>query len=443
MRIRTILLAAAASSALVIVATGVEAQSAGSDSSARKGLTRAQLNVLYEETVTPRPVRTKHLVYAAEPGGTANGMLPFPNGGVGIVVLDADHDFKFLKRITPDVSASMLPGPEVTGMAASPVTNMLYVSYREPGALVAYDLATDKIVWSFKGEPADVKIHFFNADKSGCCERPWTLPDGKTLIVGSSYNNWWYIIDGKNGRVVGKINTPESPLAHNVAVSPDGKTAYLASLSKTLSVADIASRKVLRTITFSDAVRPMVINHDGSRVYVNTEDVLGFEIGDSRTGKVIKRVEAPAEMWKAKFADPSNHFFGHGGPSHGIGMTPDEKEMWVVDNINYGVLVFDNEGNDNWTYDPDKSVKSTYSSGWISMTNDGKTAFLGDGDVVDVKTHKVVGQLKDENGQVLGTEKTLYMAFRDGHLIETNNQFAEGLPHAVQTAASGGTQVGN
>lgn len=442
MKMRATLLTAVASGALAVFCVVAEAQSTSSDP-AKKGLTRAQLNVLYEETVTPRPARMKHLVYAAEPGGTANGMLPFPNGGVGIVVLDADHDFRFLKRISPDVAASMLPGAEVTGMAASTATNMLYVAYRDPGALVAYDLATDKVVWTFKGESADVKIHFFNADKSGCCERPWTLPDGKTLVVGSSYNNWWYLIDGTDGKVIGKIDTPESPLAHNLAVSPDGKIAYLASLSKTLSVADVASRKVLRTITFSDAVRPMVINHDGSRVYVNTEDLLGFEIGDSRTGKLIKKVEAPEEMWKAKFTDPSNHFFGHGGPSHGIGMTPDEKEMWVVDNINYGVLVFDNEGNDNWTYDPAKSFKSTYSSGWISMTNDGRLAFLGDGDVVDVKTHKVIGQLKDENGQVLGTEKSLYMAFQDGHLVETNNQFADGLPRAREAAASGSSRARN
>jgi hypothetical protein len=148
-------------------------------------------------------------------------------------------------------------------------------------------------------------------------------------------------------------------------------------------------------------------------------------------------------MWEAKFADPSNHFFGHGGPSHGIGMTPDEKEMWVVDNINYGVVVFDNEGNDNWTYDAAKSFKTTYSAGWISMTNDGKTAFLGDGDIVDVKAHKIIGQLKDENGQVLATEKTLYMAFQNGHLIETNNQFAVGLPGAVEAQVPGKKQAKN
>ena len=47
---------------------------------------------------------------------------------------------------------------------------------------------------------------------SGCCERPWTLPDGKTLLVGSSYNAWWYYIDGATGKVLGKLPVPESPV---------------------------------------------------------------------------------------------------------------------------------------------------------------------------------------------------------------------------------------
>jgi DNA-binding beta-propeller fold protein YncE len=427
MKIRSVLMVASASSVLVAGGLTADAQT--------KNL-RARANVLYEENVTPRPAITRHFIYAAEPGGTANGMLPFPNGGIGVVVLDADHGNKFIKRIKWDVGASMFPGPEVTGIAASPATNMLYLAFRRPGSLAAYDLKTDKLVWTFKGEPQPVKGHFFNADPSGCCERPWVLPDGKTLIVGSSYNNWWYVIDGTTGAEIGKINTPDSKLAHNLAVTPDGKTAILASLTDTLSIADVASRKVLRTIKFTDAVRPITINHDGSRVYANTEDNLGFEIGDSKTGKVIKRVEAPEEIWKAKFEDPSSHFFGHGGPSHGIGMTPDEKEIWVVDNINYGILVFDNNGNDSWSYSPTKSFKSTYSSGWINMTNDGKLAFLGGGDIVDVKTHKVIGQMKDENGEVLGTEKSLYLAFKNGQLVETSNQFAVGLPPTKKEASN-------
>ena len=100
--------------------------------------------------------------------------------------------------------------------------------------------------------------------------------------------------------------------------------------------------KAIKTITFS-TMCAFVINHDATRVYANLNNLLGFEIADVKTGEVIKRIEAPAEMWKAKWGDGAS-LLGHGCPSHGIALTPDESEIWVVDNINYGVLVYDNTG---------------------------------------------------------------------------------------------------
>ena len=425
MTLRTRLLAASAGFVLAAVAA------AGAQTEAPI-TQRPGRNLGYQETVKPLPEPVRHLLYIAEPSLNGNGMLPPGTGGAGLIVLDADHDYRFVKRISFDVAASLMPGPEVSGITASTVTNMVYVAAH--GYLNAYNLATDKLVWSFKGEPKPVKPHFIIGDETGCCERPWTLPDGKTLLVGSSYNSWWYLIDAKSGKLEGKIQVPDSPLSHNLAVTPDGKTAFLSSLTDTVSIADVATRKVTKTIKFTYAVRPITINHDGSRVYVNTDDNLGFEIGDPKTGKMIKKVEAPAEMWKDKWRDPMSRFFGHGGPGHGLGMTPDEKEIWAVDNINNGLLVFDNQGDDNWVYNPVKSFKTTYSAGWITMTNDGRTAFLGS-DIVDVRSHKIIGQMKDETGSPLGSEKLLLMAFRNGHLIETDNQFAVGLPAAVEAAA--------
>ena len=56
---------------------------------------------------------------------------------------------------------------------------------------------------------------------------PWTLPDGKTLLVGSSYNKWWYYIDGATGKSLGKLDTPAAPVAHNLALTADGKLGIL------------------------------------------------------------------------------------------------------------------------------------------------------------------------------------------------------------------------
>jgi DNA-binding beta-propeller fold protein YncE len=256
------------------------------------------------------------------------------------------------------------------------------------------------------------------------------------LLVASAYNNWWYLIDAESGNKLGRIDTPETPHTHNLAVTADGKLAILASISGPkqdkagVAVVDLPSKKVLRYIHFSDDVRPITINHDGSLVYANVNNLDGFEIADTKTGQMIKRVELPGEMWKAKWADPNHQHFGHGLPSHGIGMTPDESEIWVTDAANGAWQIWDNPGDGrNPVYNPAKTVpiQKGIDSSWISMTNDGKTAFVADGSVIDVRAHKVIATLKDEYGRPIhAMEKVLLMTFRDGKLVETTNQFAIG-----------------
>ena len=61
------------------------------------------------------------------------------------------------------------------------------------------------------------------------------------------------------------------------------------------------------------------------------------------------------------------------------------------------------------------------------MTNDGKIAFAGDGSIIDVRAHKVIGEMKDEYGHLIhATEKVMYGTFNDGKLVEASNQFAIG-----------------
>jgi DNA-binding beta-propeller fold protein YncE len=358
--------------------------------------------------------RDRRLVYVALPGGSAGGQFSSEMNGVGIVVLDVDRHFEFVKRIpTWDVPASTSP-EEVSGVAASRANNMFYVATR--GRLAAFDLGTDKKVWE-------------NSYDGPCCERPEVTPDGLTLVVGSDLKDFWYVIEAKTGNLKGKIQAPKSMFAHNMGLSADGKTVFMAPNGVTMTIGDVASMKAIRTITFSDHVRPFVINHDATRVYANLNNLLGFEIGDARTGEVIKRIEAPDEMWKPQWADVKQHFFGHGCPSHGIALTPDESEIWVVDNINYGVLVYDNTG--EWP-----TLKMTFpttaSADWVTMGLDGQYAFLSSGDVVEVKTKKIVAQMKDEYGKPMHSEKYLEMSFSNGKLQRTVSQFGEGIPSAVE-----------
>lgn len=388
----------------------------------------------------------RHLLYIATPGD--NGA----DDESGVIVLDADHDYRFVKRISYGLPASEMPGPKISGMTASVPENKIYIT-TDGGDMLAFDLGTDKLAWDFKGEKTPVKTTRRGAATDGCCERPWTMPGGHTLMVASAYNSWWWFIDAHTGKILGRVDTPEAPNSHNLVLTADGSFGALASLSPppnaNVAIVNIShdgtafSAKVKCYIKFDDAPRPITMNHDGSLIYVNVNNLDGFEIGDTKTCKMIKRVELPGEMWKAKWANPNHHFFGHGLPSHGIGMTPDESEIWVTDAANDAWQIWDNPGDGrNPVYNPSKTVpiQPGVGSSWISMTNDGKLAFVGDGSIIDVRAHKVIGVMKDEYGHPIhAVEKVLYMAFRDGQLVETSNQFAVGNAEAyAQRTASVG-----
>lgn len=356
--------------------------------------------------------RDRHLLYVTLPG---TGIIPNWREGLGIVVLDIDDNYSFVKRIPViDVPASGSP-EHVAGVAASPETNLIYLAYR--GRLAAVDLSTDKVAW-------------VNAYDKQCCERPQVTPDGKTIVVGGDVKDFWYVVDAKTGKLRGKIHAPESQGAHNLNLSPDGKLAYMSPNGPILSVGDVATMKTIKTIRFTDNVRPFVINHDGSRLYANLNNLLGYEVADTATGKIIKRVEAPAYMWKPKWFSPNYpRGEGHGCPSHGIALTPDEREVWVVDNINKQMLIFDNTKEGSPLIDTFSTTEHAY---WITMSIDGETAYLSSGDIVDVRSRKIIGQMKDEYGRTMHSEKLLDMKFADMKLQEVSNQFGNGIESAVK-----------
>jgi len=443
MRLRNLLLATASIALTAGVAVMAQDRPAPADAMTAPRPTRDP-NTL---AATASRGRDHHLLYIATPGGGG------ADGQSGMVVLDADHDYRFVKRISYGLPAAKMPGPQVTGIAASVPEHTVYIA--RVGGMLAIDLDTDKVVWEFKGEETPVATTRGGAATNGCCERPHVLPDGHALLVASAYNHWWWFIDAHTGKALGKIDTPEVPNAHNLTVTADGKIAALASLTpisaalapKTsaarlygrpnVAIADLNghSGTVRCYIHFDDSPRPLTMNHDGSLIYVNVNNLDGFEIADTKTCQMIKRVELPGELWKEKWADPNNHFFGHGLPSHGIGMTPDESEIWVTDAVNDAWQVWDNPGDGrNPVYNPSKTVKTQpgIGSSWITMSNDGKLAFVGDGTIIDVRAHKAIGIMKDEHGRPIHTaEKVAYMTFdQNGKMVETSNQFAIGMADA-------------
>ncbi len=338
--------------------------------------------------------RVSRLLYVVCPG--IRDYLEF--GGAGILVFDIDDGHKFVKRIATDASKLAKPR-NIKGVVANPHTKKLH--FTTPEELFCVDLVSEKTQWK-KELPQG-------------CDRLAATPDGKTLFVPSFEKDIWNVVDSATGKVLTEIETKSG--AHNTICGLDGKKAYLAGLkSPHLFVADAKTHKVLDKVgPFAASIRPFTVNGAQSLCFVNVNDLLGFEIGDLKTGKKLHRVEVP-EFKKGQVKR-------HGCPSHGIGLTPDEKEVWAVDAFNERVHIFDN------TAMPPKyvtSIKLREQPGWLTFSLDGKYAYPSTGEVIDTVTKKIVTALADEKGKEVHSEKMVEIHFKDGAPVTCGDQFGLG-----------------
>jgi hypothetical protein len=359
-----------------------------------------------------KPPIEKELIYVALPG-TLEGS--WDQNGSGIVVLDVTTNYSFVKRIpTWFVPASGWP-MQVAGVTACPQTNMIYIAAR--GKLGAWDLSTEKMAWE-------------NAFDGSCCERPQPAPDGSFIYVGTDLKDYWYVVDPKTGDLITTVKSPLSPNAHNLNLSADGKTAFMSPNGKVMGIADTTTHTLTKTIPFPDNVRVFVLNHDSSLIYTNQNNLLGFLVVDVKSGEILHKVEVKGFGWPDNWNSPTRPRIPHNCPSHGIALLNDEKEVWLCDGINNCIHIFDN------TVMPPKQIDSIKTPGgpyWLTPSIDGQRVHCSSSDVIDVKSRKVIAQLKDEFGRPMHSEKFLDMLFVNGKLKEVSNQFGNGM--VMPTAA--------
>jgi hypothetical protein len=343
-------------------------------------------------------------------GGGALAALAMPYGRVGTSplprtgerrLLYVDDGFRFVRRIPTMRFAEGVSPENVKGICASVVTGRLYVSTIR--RMLCIDLATDALLWSREYE--------------GGCDRMSITPDGRTIFLPTLEGPHWSVVNALTGDVIERIVRNSG--AHNTICSLDGAQAYLAGLrSPMLGVVDTRTRAVAAEVgPFGSVIRPFTVNGARTRCYVNVNDLLGFEIGDIRTGKVLGRVEVPGFK-----AGPVKR---HGCPSHGIGLTPDERELWLCDGANSRVHVFDLTASaPRLTH----SIAVRDQPGWVTFTIDGRFAIPSTGEIIDVRTKRITTTLADERGAPVQSEKLLEIVFSDGRPVRAGDQFGVGRP---------------
>ena len=344
--------------------------------------------------VNTSPGIIKHYLYVAVPG--IRDYLGY--GGHGILVFDMDNGHRFVKRIAtkgfhPDNTPS-----NVKGIAVSIPLNSVYVSTLE--SLQRIDLATDKLVWEKKFE--------------GGCDRMSISPDGKTMYLPSFENQFWNVVDCASGDVIKKIQVNKR--AHNTIYGPSGKYVYLDDIaSPWLHVADAKKHELVNKIgPFANYVRPFTINGKETLTYVTVDSLLGFEVGDLATGKKLAHVEV--QGWNM------GSVRRHGNPSHGIALTPDEKEIWLADGHNMRMHVFSAAP----PYQQLTTIPVQDMPGWIAFSIDGRYVYPSSGEVIETKTRKILTVLQDEFHNNVASEKMVEIDFDGKRAVRAGDQFGIG-----------------
>jgi len=336
----------------------------------------------------------KHYLYVAAPG--IRDYLGF--GGHGILVFDMDNNHAFVKRIkTKGFHPNKKPS-NVKGIAVSVPLNSIYISTLE--SLQRIDLSTEKIIWE--------------KDFEGGCDRMSISPDGKTMYLPSLEKDFWNVVDCNTGGIVTKINGFKR--AHNTLYGASGNHVYMGDIGNPwLYMANTKSNIIEGKIgPFGNYVRPFTVNNSETRAYVTVDSLLGFEVGDIKSKNKIAKVVV--EGWNM---GPVRR---HGNPSHGIAITPDEKELWVCDGYNMRLHVF----NAMAPYQQLTTITLQDMPGWINFSMDGRYAYPSSGEVIDAKSRKILFPLRDEFQNAVASEKLLEIHFDGQKAVKASDQFGIG-----------------
>ena len=329
----------------------------------------------------------------------------------GISIYDIDHGHKLLRQIAVPNSGNY------KGMAASVLYGLLYVTSATQDELIAIDLKTEQVVW---------RKHLGNYADSLAI-----TPDGKKLYVPYRDEIDWKVTDAKDGAVLARIDTEagkdyetnkiEAHGPHNTWINDNGKRAYLELLTVPyVYIANTKTEKVLGKIgPFSKGLRPISATENDKYVFVNVDGLLGFEVGEAKPGgKMLYRVEAhtPPERL-AQYPDPPARK-PHLTESHGVNVSPNQKEVWCVDGVYGYVYAYD------ITHMPPtlkasipiyKDPAERPHPGWITFGLDGRYVYPDGGAVIDTAAKKVTSWIPT-------SEKLLEIDFANGKPVKAGHR---------------------
>jgi DNA-binding beta-propeller fold protein YncE len=275
-------------------------------------------------------------------------------------------------------------------------------------------------------------------------------------------------VDPASGRVVGRVPVVADP--HEVAVTPDGRTAFVASPREGISVIDVPAMKELRRVDPGAFSAPHDVLYAGGKLYFTAEgfktigrydpaaDKVEWMLGIGQDGTHMMVLARDQQtMWVPNRGSNSVSVIEGvaGGPPkfrttaipipgktpEGIDLSPDGRELWTATRGDGGVAIVDTAGR---KVIQSLNLKLT-DANRLKFTPDGKVLILDGGAgtlvVVDAATRAEIKRLKVAPGDsgdggifVMPDGSRAYLGLRDDHSVvvidlktlEIENRFAMG-----------------
>jgi DNA-binding beta-propeller fold protein YncE len=297
------------------------------------------------------------------------------------------------------------------GLDVDARAHALYVSYGGQGGtsgtgfLLEYDLLRDRVVWQ-KAYPVGVDSFALTRD-------------GKAIFMPGGEGEpepWWYVLRASDGHALTRIEG--GPYPHNTVVSLDGRRVYLAPRGDPwLTVVDARTYGVIRKIgPLREGVRPFTINRAQTLAFTTATGYRGFQVSSITSGKVLYTIDF----------GPVPPDFALTVPSHGISLSPDERQIWVVDRPARAVRVYD------VSQLPRRRPREIAvlpvaadgdPPGWVRHTLDGKYVYVGNsGDFFSTNPPQRAGSLP----ALRETRLYLEIDWRGGRPVATSTRVGLG-----------------
>jgi YVTN family beta-propeller protein len=236
------------------------------------------------------------------------------SGGDAVNIIDPDSNKTVAK----------LEGIEAAhGVASSPDGSRVYVSNEADHSIDVFDQKTNKLIKkvAISGRPNNIAV----------------AKDGRIVVAIAQDPGALDIIDPVT--LERKVSILTKGRLHNTYVTPDSKFAIMGSTRTNMfTVVDLQKEEIAWELNLAKGVRPMTIeaNPDGStkRIFVQLSELNGFAIVDFATQKLVDRIELP----KDGNVEVIHHRME--SPSHGMGVSPDNKTLWVTSILANAVVAY-------------------------------------------------------------------------------------------------------